>query len=1532
MAEARHALPSTLGEDSKLRINTERSRDEVPRDKESLLQAYSDAYGLLDAKNDSDLRDVDKVTKQTVAEAKRKGIDEAEEGKRGKFKLQFKGILPGRRSYTIQEGLPVDGLIDFLHEEVVGGRLSETDRDRVITLRDTLIYRSHWYSTYFDRWKSEHKRLSRIQHEADQIAADPLQDQGNPRENFLEAVRKLQRRRVLTIPGTPRTPRVRTPEPPEPGPIPDPIPYPPVPVPPEPAPIPRRPRIIPEPPEPPVPPISIEPPPPEPVQPPEEIMYNSLIARRDEDPVSRSMLQAGDFVREQIRRGKAYNVFSWPRKLGLTVMQRMFRDRVAQAIQQETISQNNAFVKLDMPRSVLRARDFFRRNPVRNLKFDTASSQAAKPHEEEAGRASLERARSEGGLLATEQLRAVDNPEMHTWLVHRIIRPLVTNNPDFAGDPSRVVQDRLREFVDHFQANPDVQQLFGREASKFSRVADYFATDMISLADRMRHDVTHHRFALDQIDQHIKFSLADLRWSAKTEVGQMGISDRAVAWLQKRRGTSLGNSPTLVGAAVSLATFGLGAGARYATRTAGGEVALPLASIGFGSLGGALVAAARRNYQLKVDRATHQAEVMEFNRQIEPGSRRRERMQQFSYNAASVEDLLGDSGSGLRSLLGRDLSQTANQEAVANRMAEIRTRLDQSIVQKSAFVTYSGEHHVEQGALSLVRGIAEARIALGHGHAGHSNAEIQALSDRFTTEWTERLTQNKEERDRAFRTHRIKHSLAAGALGGVTGMAGGVVSQAAFGFIGERVGVNVAPTIAEWLYDKAKPLGAVLDRDYSVPLNTLSIGASLGSPVKFSLGDGIEGVTDGGKRVVSLVKDGREYLPQTPLFFDNGRMLISGTLGKTGSLIRPVLGILPHVDVNDPDYNLRSRLREFAEAGNGGGAFELDDNHTMTIRGDDVAIRSGRDLLASGNIDSQTGLINFDLQKGVDAKEVSKVLEKYGFETNIATEEITGEQLVHKSLDQEIREFIARVPQGKTESMNLPGDIKLTVTGGKDGIDVVQLRDLRNGVTVYASITESGEIRVDPVRNSQVDRETVHQVIGRLRREGFEVSEKTIGGGTEIVERPVSGSEGVWKEHETNINEYQWYAYNTPYSEENELQMYTYKKGDTLILDMSTMDYGYQLGLKPNPIDVQETIRNGEASFVFRLAGREDAIVIKEGADGTRDGLLHLDPNDNAHYIDKEKTMTIGEFTKMVINEQYFNGLQDGNIATEPYSNQQVFDLCRDGNIGYIHAGRVVDRGGNNIVQSFATIRGFGQARDTIQLRTETPGERIFVLTPPDRPGLVPQPPVELTQRITALPPGAVEVIVPGIATPFAPRLPLEQLRASEPEETEEPAPITPYEPSPYDTYITSEEERRELAEAHGDIERFIRRSPYLLDSEKDDATQQVKEYLNSTEGREAGPQMAENIFERMYTFLATTPDIATLFVEDGTVPGDTHTLIQPIVSTYATEDDENDLIQVLGKFIISQPRIFNPADADNFQRRARVAMQAYFAAYRILV
>ncbi len=445
----------------------------------------------------------------------------------------------------------------------------------------------------------------------------------------------------------------------------------------------------------------------------------------------RSREDAEEQLRNEMRRGSGWNPLNWPRKIALRVGEEYFRQKFIERAREAKVANNNSFLDIDLVNNVIR----------------DANNQVGQERQELQSK--VEQIRT-GELIEGQRTETVQG-ELKEEVINQILRPYI--NGEISD--STAIQQKLREFVQTHQEDPQVQAIFGHDATDSGRLAEYFATDLAEVAEGIKQDIAAHKYALNQLDKNVDITFANTSWAAETEAHKNAV-DKAVAWAQNGRVRGWILNPAVIGAGASLATFGL---FRVAGATASASrYVVP----GVGMAFGAAVAGARRYHDLNVDRASHQVERA-YNRQIPlGGAPRREALEKYAYSTASVDDLSN-----------RLKAAGSDREAVMRAVAEIKTRLDFSSINKVDLITFSSREQVEQGRLQLIKEIIEARQHLRTD--GVSDDEIKDLENRFTGDFNQQFIQNREQQDKAFAGFRLRNAAGSAAFAGVAGLASGIL-------------------------------------------------------------------------------------------------------------------------------------------------------------------------------------------------------------------------------------------------------------------------------------------------------------------------------------------------------------------------------------------------------------------------------------------------------------------------------------------------------------------------------------------------------------------------------------------------------------------------------------------------------------------------------------------------------------------------------------------------------------------------------------
>lgn len=501
---------------------------------------------------------------------------------------------------------------------------------------------------------------------------------------------------------------------------------------------------------------------------PEQIIREATILNRQPDYEKRARELAIDQYRQEYK-GEPIEGNKWSPATWLKHARRLptrIRMRLLEQYYIQTYTERALKAKLDADNPYM----------FMNIAANSIPDQnALRGQAEEAGIAKIEQLKT-GEHISGERI-AEATGQIKTALTEEILKPIV--NGDLTT--SEQVHQRLREFIQANQGNQQIEEFFGSTTTLTGRMAEGFATDLLGLGEQIKTDLAAHKYGLEQLDSIVKINLGRAEWAAETEGQYNRHTDRAIRWVESHQMRGRIINPATISAASSIATYAILRGAGVGGR------ALQISTPVVGAMTGALFCGARRNFELKTDIAAHRVERA-YGRQIPADAERRQSLERFSYQSASVNELLNGGGeealSGadrddLQELLSRDLSEAnpQNRESVIRRVAEIKSRLDFSAEQKVDLLTFEGETQVEQGRLQLIKAVVEARAALRS--AGMDPAEIETLETRMSGEWKERFTDNREQQDRAFARHRLAKSIEAGAFGAAVGGLAGLGTQQA---------------------------------------------------------------------------------------------------------------------------------------------------------------------------------------------------------------------------------------------------------------------------------------------------------------------------------------------------------------------------------------------------------------------------------------------------------------------------------------------------------------------------------------------------------------------------------------------------------------------------------------------------------------------------------------------------------------------------------------------------------------------------------
>lgn len=876
--------------------------------RETVVKAFNTAFSRLEQKPEDQLTATTKWTKEK-AEWVKKSIKAAKEKTIDQNKSTFTNEFVDRNTGEIisqEEGVPIEDLLEFLGKEIDSLPPDSEDRRELVNAAHILVRPQNSQRFTEAPHRMETTRLfGRVSQEASFIAVDSRAT-GDDVKNWVDAETALNKRIELVLPPEDAVPAV----------------------------LPAAPDVVaavtgtasptledialsPAPaaggaPE--AAPPAGENPAPQP-QTLEQIRREFTIVNRTVDIRKRAAELAEDQLRNEMRRGRWWNPLNWPRKIGLRVAGEFYRQRFIERATHEMRANNNSYLTMDV---------------VQNAAVQ-ANHRIAE--ERAAGKAKIEQVKT-GEVVAGQQVEEAQGA-LKDMMMSEIIKPLIDGQITNEGQ----VQDRLRTFVQDHEADPQVQAVFGHDATQYGRLAEYFATDLLETAQAVKQDIQAHRYAIDQLNEVIDIRLANTSWAAETQAN-FNVADRAIAWAQSRRLTGWLINPATVGAGMSLATFGL---MRIAGTSA--SVAAQVAVPGVGTLFGAGLAAVRRNYDLKVDMASHRAERA-YSMQIPQGAPRREALERFAYNTASIGELINGGGQeittgtdrkSMKDLLSQDLSggQVANREAIIRRITEIKSRLDFSAREHADLVTFEGREQVEQGRLQLIKTVVEARQALRN--AGMTDAQITPLEARLTGEWNQRFTQNREQQDRAFLCYRMRNAAGAGVFGAVSGLVGGLVSQEAIA-LGERaLGMGAGQTVIEkGLEYVGLHVGTGGGFNHEMAKNLFQ------HPGNVVLNSDVTASVAVDHTVNFLDAAGNKILTPPVHLTPDGNFVTSGDIDNLPDKVKSLLGGWEHNVNTSPDVNIQEKIK--ALAGN-------DQHETFTHGNTIIDINSG----PNGQMSMQSG-------------------------------------------------------------------------------------------------------------------------------------------------------------------------------------------------------------------------------------------------------------------------------------------------------------------------------------------------------------------------------------------------------------------------------------------------------------------------------------------------------------------------------------------------------------------------------------------------
>lgn len=1023
----------------------------------------------------------------------------------------------------------------------------------------------------------------------------------------------------------------------------------------------------------------------------------------------KAQAEAQKDVDKKMRAGKIWEIWRWPKKALIRMQQSYLVEHTRQK-----------FLGL------------MAKNGTSYLTADTAGKTLAEltkqREQQQADTHNILRRFASGAVTSTENARGeriveVTNATLRQKMVDQILKPIVESIKSGTPLTEEQVQENLRTFVkSNLKDHPELQEFFGPN-NDFGELAQVFATDMTEIARQTAAAMDRFHKTLGELDNHIHFNIANAK-GYNTE--QRGLIAKWVAAARRRRsyreagmikeaGGRLGLilNPFVVGVSGSLALQGLTFLSKkgvIGVAAFAGLAGTPVTSLAIAAALGGVAGGLRRHSETGADVRRHMFErASSQNDKIEP----------------KAKGIKAEIGVGLRAITGGSSREDLEKIRLNLKLTSAKQLLDggaTDIVSRS-----------QQKSLSeLLTSTDTAQIA-------QRIAEIDARERYGRTSSVDFITYTNKEQETAdlgIGEHDLRQRLD-------QLMSSPQAAQAEI----VRFEAQYAKVLIESKKLMDKALGSHNIRKDLIATGFGTATGAVGGYVGRGLISGISQLLQGHGDipVIGAFAGAGAHAPTAE---NAAAMPLWEHAPVSAALNKDVLKELYQHPRNLP---LPGGLVLAVDQG-------IDGTHHASIL--DQWGPAGRPLnLPPMNL-TENGSLVVAGNPELIPENVHQV---------IAGWEVKGSNLPEYNLYNHIEEV---VKSGQHEGF-AHGNLEIDMNSGHDGqMSMRVLRELGKpdtGVHVhgFAHLDANGHPIIDIDHGSESnlprtpkDWKLLHD---EMKRNGWNINQETVPGSetTVTVDKPVLGPDGEWTKHTTDVKR-EWYAYNTPYSEKNELMEYSMDKhGTSVSLDMSKMSISEQAGLNPPKIDVQEVIKNHQAVWAMSLPGQEGhPILIPDGADGVFDGKLNLDPNDidPTHVIQTPNgTIQLGEFAKILLNQPKLATLPDGNIATEYFTNIKgeyrlnVWQLNggMEGKFGLISAGTLqTDEVGNQVFKSFATIRGAGPTPDT-----------IGILVPKDIPPhtidhMIPPPAVEF------VPPDApIAFDAPWIPTPFVPRNPLPPMR-----------------------------------------------------------------------------------------------------------------------------------------------------------------------------
>jgi len=342
------------------------------------------------------------------------------------------------------------------------------------------------------------------------------------------------------------------------------------------------------------------------------------------------------------------------------------------------------------------------------------------------------------------------------------VKELIRRNVEGDLSDEAMVEEKSRLLAAYHEARGN--QAFARGAVQVD--------NMVEIAAAVKGAVAHGE-SLDTVLRNMKITAGEARSGVRTEARYNKVEKIADKLSRSRFGSLVG--PEVVATATTLAASIL----RYGSHSVvGAATKTILPGVAAGAWAGL-----RENKRMKDERAQHLRERAQ-GKEIQAGSKRREKLEATRYETAAATDLTNM----LRQQFGEATDFTSSKEAYEAAMAAlsaVETRISLSDERKLDLISYSDAGMVEEERFALDLARAEAKVAararltadvrrtLGIDAAMSLEDMIGERSDAFL----ESIETDISQKDKVFKRLKRREVAKAAAKGAVIGLAFGAITQ-----------------------------------------------------------------------------------------------------------------------------------------------------------------------------------------------------------------------------------------------------------------------------------------------------------------------------------------------------------------------------------------------------------------------------------------------------------------------------------------------------------------------------------------------------------------------------------------------------------------------------------------------------------------------------------------------------------------------------------------------------------------------------------